>query len=60
MPKNKKLCLEQVVTVVLGQVVTTVTTLRRLVLMAQPASCVLTTIEGTNIYLTRENALFHV
>ena len=33
------LCLRQVGTIVLGQVVTTVTTLGRFVPMAQPASC---------------------
>ena len=38
----QKLCLGQVVTIVLGQVVTTVTTLGQLVPMVQPASCVLT------------------
>ena len=37
----------QVVTIVLGQVVTTVTTLGRLVTMAQPTSCVLTMTERT-------------
>ena len=41
----QKLCLEQVVTIELGQVVTTVTTLWRLVPMVQPASCVLTKTE---------------
>ena len=41
----QKLCLGQVVTVVLGQVVTTVTTLGRLAPMAQPASCVPTMTE---------------
>ena len=43
----QKSCLGQVVTIVLGQVVTTVTTLRRLVQMAQPASCLLTMTERT-------------
>ena len=43
----QNLCLEQVVTIVLGQVITTVTTLGRLVLMAQPGSCVLTMMERT-------------
>ena len=42
-----KLCLGQVVIIVLGQVVTTVTTLGRLAPMAQPASCGLTMTEGT-------------
>ena len=45
----QKLCLGQVVTVVLGQVVITVTTLGRLVPMAQPASCELTLIERTTL-----------
>ena len=41
----QKMSLGQVVTVVLGQVVTSVTTLGRLVPMTQPASCVLTMTE---------------
>ena len=41
----QKLCLGQVITIVLGQVVTTVTTLRLFVPMAQPASCVPTLTE---------------
>ena len=43
----QKLCVGQVVTIVLGQVVTTVTTLGRLIPMAQPVSCVLTMTERT-------------
>ena len=43
------LCLGQVVLIVLGQVVTTVTTLGRLAPMAQPASCALTTTERTKL-----------
>ena len=41
------MCLGQVVTTVLGQVVTTVTTLRQFAPMAQPASCVLKMTERT-------------
>ena len=47
----QQLCLGQVVTIVLGQVVTTVTMLKRLVPMVQPMSCVLTMNE-TKTYLT--------
>ena len=43
----QKLCLGQVVTIVLGQVVATVTKLGRLVPIVQPASCVLTMTERT-------------
>ena len=41
----KKLCLGQVVVIILRQVVTTVTQLARLAPMAQPAGCVLTVTE---------------
>ena len=47
----QRLCLGQVVTIVLGQVVTTVTTLGRLVPMIQPASRVLTMTERTTLIL---------
>ena len=43
----KIMCLGQVATIVMGQVVTTVTTPGRLAPMAQPASCVLTMTEIT-------------
>ena len=42
-----KMCLGQVVTIVSGHVVTTITTPGRFVLMAQPASCMLKIIART-------------
>ena len=45
MRSTAKIVLGQVVTIVTGLVVTTVTTFGRLVPMAQPASCVLTVTE---------------
>ena len=50
----QKLCLRQVVTIVLRLVVTIVTTLGRLVPIAQPANCVLTMTEKKHLFTTCE------
>ena len=49
MGSTAKIAFGQVVTILLGQFVTTVTTLVRLAPMAQPASCVLTMAERTTL-----------
>ena len=43
----QKKCLGQFITIVLGQVITPVATVRQLILMAQPANCVLMMAERT-------------